>query len=650
MKLSIVIVNYNVKHFIDQCLHSVEKAIKRLDAEVFVVDNNSVDGSCTLIREKFPWVHLIENKDNVGFSKANNQAINISKGTYVLLLNPDTVLEEDSLEKVLDFADAHPDAGGIGVKMIDGKGNFLPESKRALPTPTVSFYKISGLSKLFPHSKRFARYHMGHLDKDETHQVEVLAGAFMLLRKDVLDEIGLLDETFFMYGEDIDLSYRIELAGYKNYYFAGTTIIHYKGESTKKGSINYVLVFYNAMIIFANKHFSKKNAKIFSTLINMAVYFRALLAIITRFINRLLLPVFDLTVMFAGFYYIKPLWEQYMFESAYYPEVYLLYVVPAYLLIWLISIYFSGGYERPVRIMKVLRGLTFGTIFILVVYSLLNEQMRFSRAMILLGYGWSLLALPLLRLALHSLKIDRYKLHSNRSKRIIIAAGNEEGERISGMMKQMNLKTSLFGYVSANQSDSDKFLGDLSQLNEIVRINKIDEVLFSSKDISAQQIIKKMHELSDINIDYKIAPPESMSVIGSNSIDTAGDLYVLDNTSIAKESKRRNKRLFDFALSLLLLILSPLIIFSQRKPLGFLRNIFTVLISVKSWVGYCLPLHAEEIQLPKIKKGVLSPCSKYNNNKTDTSHQRKLNLLYSKDYSITNDLSILYNNFRNLGR
>jgi len=273
MKLSVIIVNYNVKYFLEQCLHSVIKATQNVSSEVFVVDNNSVDGSCAMVQEKFPQVKLIANKQNTGFSKANNQAIRISQGEYVLLLNPDTVVEEDTFSKVVDFMDSHADAGGLGVKMIDGKGVFLPESKRGLPTPIVAFYKIFGFSSLFPKSKIFSKYHLGYLNNDETNEIEVLAGAFMLMRKSTLDKVGLLDEDYFMYGEDIDLSYRITLGGYKNYYYPETTIIHYKGESTKKGSINYVKVFYNAMIIFASKHFSAGNARLFSFVINFAIYF-----------------------------------------------------------------------------------------------------------------------------------------------------------------------------------------------------------------------------------------------------------------------------------------------------------------------------------------------------------------------------------------
>ncbi|HCA82875.1 MAG TPA: glycosyl transferase family 2, partial [Flavobacteriales bacterium] len=213
MKLSVIIVNYNVEYFLEQCLNSVVAASKGIAVEVFVVDNNSVDGSCAMVKRRFPEVQLIENHFNAGFSKANNQAMMLAKGEYILLLNPDTVVEEDTFRKVIRFMDEHPDAGGLGVKMIDGKGKFLPESKRGLPTPSVAFYKIFGISRLFPRSKRFGRYHLAYLDKDQSHEIEILSGAFMLMRKTALDKVGLLDEAFFMYGEDIDLSYRITIGG-----------------------------------------------------------------------------------------------------------------------------------------------------------------------------------------------------------------------------------------------------------------------------------------------------------------------------------------------------------------------------------------------------------------------------------------------------
>ncbi|NDF61339.1 MAG: glycosyltransferase family 2 protein, partial [Crocinitomicaceae bacterium] len=203
MKLSIVIVNYNVAYFLEQCLNSVFKALQNIEGEVFVIDNNSIDNSVEIIKQKFPNVILIQNKENVGFSKANNQAIHLAKGKYILLLNPDTVVEESTFTKTIDFLEQHPSAGGLGVRMLDGSGKFLPESKRGLPTPGVAFSKITGLSKLFPNSKTFNRYHLGYLSEFQTHKIDVLSGAFMMIRHKVIQKIGALDESFFMYGEDI---------------------------------------------------------------------------------------------------------------------------------------------------------------------------------------------------------------------------------------------------------------------------------------------------------------------------------------------------------------------------------------------------------------------------------------------------------------
>ena len=250
-----------------------------MDAEVFVVDNNSTDGSVEYLRPKFPEVVFIENKDNPGFAKANNQAIRQCTGEYVLLLNPDTVVGEESLRSLCFQMDEDPEIGAIGVKMLNGHGVFLPESKRAFPSPWVSFCKIFGLSKLFPNSPAFARYSLPYLDKEQTHKVEVLAGAFMLLRHEALDKVGLLDESFFMYGEDIDLSYRIVLGGYKNLYVP-ERILHYKGESTKHGDLRYIRAFYGAMLIFYKKYYPGAGW-LMRILIRLAVLLKACWAMIS---------------------------------------------------------------------------------------------------------------------------------------------------------------------------------------------------------------------------------------------------------------------------------------------------------------------------------------------------------------------------------
>ena len=230
--VSVVIVSYNVRAFLEQCLVSVERASHGLDVDVWVVDNRSVDGSVDMVASRFPSVNLIANEENVGFSKANNQAIRACQGRHVLLLNPDTVVREDTLSSCLAWMDSHPEVGGLGVPMHDGTGRFLPESKRGVPTPWAAFCRMAGFHRLAPRSRRFNAYYAGHVATGETAPVDILSGAFMWLRKKALDQVGLLDEQFFMYGEDIDLSWRLVLGGWENAYFAGTNIIHYKGEST----------------------------------------------------------------------------------------------------------------------------------------------------------------------------------------------------------------------------------------------------------------------------------------------------------------------------------------------------------------------------------------------------------------------------------
>ena len=275
MHLSVIIVNYNVRYFLEQCLCSVQKAIKNIDAEVFVVDNASKDGSVEYLQAGFPFVKFIANTDNVGFAHANNQALNLCSGDYVLFLNPDTIVPEDCFEKCISFLNENTDAGALGVRMLDGGGKFLPESKRSFPSPVTSMFKLFGLSSLFPKSKTFARYSLGHLDENKNHEVDVLAGAFLMGRREILQQLKGFDETFFMYGEDIDLSYRIQKSGYKNYYFAETSIIHFKGESTRKGSLNYIKMFYNAMSVFVSKHYSGGTAQIYRFFIQIAIWFRA---------------------------------------------------------------------------------------------------------------------------------------------------------------------------------------------------------------------------------------------------------------------------------------------------------------------------------------------------------------------------------------
>lgn len=292
LKLSVIIVNYNVKYYLDQCIRSVLRAFKEMNtpAEIIVVDNHSADGSVDYLEQRypqklFPMVRFVRSAHNLGFARANNIAIRQSRGEYVLLLNPDTIVGEDALKASVDFMDVHEDAGAVGVRMLGAQGRRAMESRRGLPTPMVSFFKMLGFCNRWPHHRLFGKYYMGYLPWDEPSQIEVVSGAYCMLRRKALDEVGLLDEDFFMYGEDIDLSYRVLKGGYHNYYLP-VDILHYKGESTQKSSFRYVHVFYEAMLIFFRKHYSGMTF-LLSLPIKTAIYAKALMALVGMLSDRM---------------------------------------------------------------------------------------------------------------------------------------------------------------------------------------------------------------------------------------------------------------------------------------------------------------------------------------------------------------------------
>ena len=292
LKLSVIIVNYNVKYYLDQCIRSVLRAFEEMNtpAEIIVVDNHSADGSVDYLEQRypqklFPMVRFVRSAHNLGFARANNIAIRQSRGEYVLLLNPDTIVGEDALKASVDFMDVHEDAGAVGVRMLGAQGRRAMESRRGLPTPMVSFFKMLGFCNRWPHHRLFGKYYMGYLPWDEPSQIEVVSGAYCMLRRKALDEVGLLDEDFFMYGEDIDLSYRVLKGGYHNYYLP-VDILHYKGESTQKSSFRYVHVFYEAMLIFFRKHYSGMTF-LLSLPINTAIYAKALMALVGMLSDRM---------------------------------------------------------------------------------------------------------------------------------------------------------------------------------------------------------------------------------------------------------------------------------------------------------------------------------------------------------------------------
>jgi hypothetical protein len=464
----------------------------------------------------------------------------------------------------------------------------------------------------------------------------------MLLRRSALDKTGLLDEDFFMYGEDIDLSYRITKAGYKNYYFPETRIIHYKGESTKKSSVNYVLVFYKAMVIFARKHFSSGHAALFSLLINLAVWIRAGAALLYRFLNRILLPACDALLFFTGMVFLKNYWETSV-KALNYPPFFVNVVIPLYVLIWITGIYLSGGYDKPVRQVKILRGILSGTVFILVVYALLPESLRFSRALILIGTFWTGFSALLLRHVLFYAGFRSLGLYQQQRKRIIIAANEEEGARILSMLNLSGAPFTLIGFARPDVSPDDPYaIGKVSQLPEAVKIYNADEIIFSSGDLSSSEIMKLMQEELPGNVEFKIAPPESLFIIGSNSIDEQGNFYMVDINALSDPANRRKKKIFDIITSAIVLILSPLLLILLKDASFKISAAWQVLTGKKTWIG--IPVKSGKKSF--IKEGVYSPAGIFSNRQLDDATLNRIYVLYLKEYDVMNDLKILWHHLK----
>lgn len=654
MDVSIIIVNYNVKYFLEQCLKSIYNAKKNLEIEIYVVDNNSVDGSSKMIKENFPDVKLIQNKQNVGFAKANNQALKLCKGKYVLILNPDTVLQEDTLVCCFDFMEKHPDAGACTVKMINGKGKFLPESKRGLPTPEVAFYKMFGINKLFPHSRRFNKYYLGHLNNDEINEIEILPGAFMFIRKSVLDIVGFFDENFFMYGEDVDLSYRILKAGYKNYYVPATKIIHYKGESTKKGSLNYYLVFYQAMLIFSKKHFSNKYVKAFNILIHLAIYFRGFLSVMRKFLLTVLYPVLIFLITYFLYKIFLDFWAITHFNNYnYYPENVFRIVLPSIIIAWIIILYISGALNKKSSLREIVKGILLGLFFVLVIYSLFPSNFRFSRLAILLGSFFVLIGVISSRIFLNLIAPEELPFSLKRRKRNVVVVGSvTEYEKVKKILSFDN-KLSLIGIVSgSNNYDENYYLGEKSQLSEIVRIYNVDEIIFCGSDIPASEIISIMLNLSDYNIDFKILPPESFFIVGTNSVSTYEDLYTLPLESIFSNLNRNKKRIFDLICSIFLLLLFPIVSLFIKNKKQALKNILYVFKGKYTFVGFNFN-NSNDFQY-LIKPSIFSPLDIFDYSKLlkidDEKLVFKVLFNYLKNYRMQDDFLILLKALKKIDR
>ncbi len=605
MKLSVIIVNYNVKYFLEQCLYSVQKACLGIESEIIVTDNNSIDGSKAFLQPAFPAVNFIWNNSNVGFAGANNQALEIAKGDFILFLNPDTILAEDCIEKCLQFYEENKTAGVVGIKMIDGSGNFLKESKRAFPSPLTSLYKLTGLARLFPRSKIFARYHLGHLSEDQNHEVDVLAGAFMMIPKILLDKIGNFDERFFMYGEDVDLSFRIQEAGYSNFYFSESTIIHFKGESTKRGSLNYIRLFYKAMNLFVKKHYSGSKAGVFIFFIQMAIIIRAGFSAIGNLLKKIGLPILDAGIILTTLWLTKFLWSTYIRQEVNYSPNVLFIGFPAFTAIFLIAAYYSGLYDKGYKQSHLIRSTGIAALVLLSVYALLPESVRFSRGILVSGISLAFILMNLMRWLFIKLRYLETGNESEENRQTIVVSGEKDFAAISDILQKAGLHKRILGRVNNNAEDKTATLGNIEQLSKLVIKYPVKEIIFCENGLTYKEIIHLIKELPS-GIRNKFHASGSSSIVGSDSRNESGDYVSISKKyRIAKPINQRNKRLLDIAMAVFFILSFPVHIFLQKKPAKFYKNVFSVLFKQKTWIGYA----GYAIGLPVLLKPVLTSTS-----------------------------------------
>lgn len=613
---------------------------------MIVIDNNSPDHSIEYLEPAFPGIMFIANKENIGFAKACNQGFKKTSGKYILFLNPDTIVPEDCFRKCMDFMEAHADAGALGIKMLDGSGRFLKESKRAFPSPMTSLYKLFGLSKLFPKSKVFSKYHLGYLDENKNNEVDVLAGAFMMIKKEVLDKTGGFDEVFFMYGEDVDLSYRIQKAGYKNYYFADSSIVHFKGESTRKGSMNYVRMFYNAMSIFVRKHYSSGRAGVFNFLIHIAIWIRAALSATGQFIRRIGLPVIDAGLILLCFWLIKNIWIVWIRPETEFDQRLLWIAFPAYTVFFLLTAYYAGLYDRWYKRRELVSSMLLATVCLLAAYALLPERFRFSRGILLFGSLLAFFVISFFRWILIRTNVLSSSNGGEEKANTLIIASSDEFVKVSQLMKEAGLQEKVLGRVAVDEKDNTA-IGYWKQLKKINDAVPFKEIICCEGKLPFSQIIGIFQYLPQ-GVHIKFHVSGSRSIVGSNSKNRSGESVSVENGfNLANPYNKRIKRLIDIFISFFALITFPLQLLIVKKPFLFFANCFSVLFAKKTWIGYAV----QEKKLPHLRPGVLA-CNGIvasSVQQLTTESLQMLDYWYARDWEASAEIKLLWKMYRRLG-
>jgi GT2 family glycosyltransferase len=654
VELSIIIVNYNVKEFLQNLIHSLQKAVAQIDYEIIVVDNASDDGSVEFIREKFPQIKLIANQTNLGFSKANNLALKLAKGKFNLLINPDTIVSEDTISKMIEFFNSHQDAGVAGCKILNPDGTLQLACRRSFPGPWTSFCKVTGLSTLFPNSKLFAKYNLTYLDENSTYEVDAISGSFMMMRKEVFEKTGGFDEQFFMYGEDLDLCYRIQKNGYKVYYYPGTQIIHYKGESTKRSSLDETKYFYNAMHLFVKKHFS--TFFIIEIILRSAIGFRKFFAFLGRrrlaLIGILLdMVFFNISLLSAEKLYLRfSSWQG--FPDWSYPLILIIPVDIHILVAALVGVYRKNSFS-------VLRnsGAVLISFFIISSLTFFFKQFAYSRAVFLITYIFLLVSLALWRIILKLFFKVGLELTPSR-KRTLVVGTNKSAVMIANKLQKKFVDDHIIqGFISSSHKDigseleNFKVVGSLDNINKVIADRKINEVIFSPDELSYNQMMAIVAKNTSAAVDFKLIGSNLDFLVGKASVSVLDDIPLIDiKLNISSPVSRFIKSAMDYSLGAFALIfIYPLIYLISkvdRKPTDFRKFILEIPSVFNGKISLVGPHN--EYDNSKVYLGKKGLTGLWYLEKDSIDSGEKLDLIYARNQNIWLDLEILGKTFNNM--
>lgn len=668
MQLSVIIVNYNVRPFLENAVVSIRKAIKGIEGEIFVVDNASDDGSVKMVRSKFPKVRLLANTKNVGFAAANNLALTRARGKYILLINPDTVVQENTLRAMIDFFDQNPDVGLAGCKILNPDGTFQLPCRRSFPTPWVAFTKITGLSALFPNTRIFGRYNLTYLDPNETYEVDAVSGSFMFLRRDVYEKVGGLDESFFMYGEDLDWCYRIQQAGWKIFYVHSTQIVHYKGESVRRSDLDELRLFYDAMHRFVQKHMSSPTlARI---ILRMGIVLRSWLASVVRLSRPLPMVLTDWVSVILSLAIAEYLrfGELLRFPEYAYP---VLLTIPGAVVAS--TMYFAGVYTAHRNaIIRSAAAVVIGYVLLSSV-TFFFKQYAFSRIVLAYSGALSFFLLPGWRIAarflFRSLGSDKNILGR---RTLIVGTGNSGYQLLRKLRGRIDTAYRVLGFIDTTRArlgekiGGVEILGSIDNIGKVIREHKVSEVIFSTDTLSYTDILSVMGKSRDRTVNFRLVPSSLEVVIGKTSIDQLDDLPLVEiDYNIDRPMNRFGKRFLDMVVgSFLFCTLYPLekmvLNSHKRKRAESGKRILLlprVLSGELSLVGRALPSHlsprkdGERLAFarngksgakPYLGKVGLTGLAQLHLTEGLTSEEvEKYNLYYAKNQSLILDLEIL---------